>query len=214
MSAYHGLLDSIGFRGSRHSKLHQQNYLLPDPWVTHLLLHDLHDYDPGLSPSPNRDDKVSKDWVEMDIHRNGYNIFIFAQAECQLTLICASLPFLQHFFAPRPTVPVVSHSSSDMQRQSITSRLSDFVRSSVKCFSSPGSIETNPSTPLPREAAIPEWELEALQSPGGTFRPSIETTYERYRKGDFGPPVPPKDLGDWLEVYRRDHGQMIRGYPF
>ena len=68
MSSYNGLLDGIGFHGCRYSKLHQQNYLLPDPWITHLLLYGLHNYDTGLSSSPHRNDEVSKDWVEMDFH--------------------------------------------------------------------------------------------------------------------------------------------------
>ncbi|KAF1848224.1 uncharacterized protein K460DRAFT_403519 [Cucurbitaria berberidis CBS 394.84] len=143
---------------------------------------------------------------------NGYNVFVCAQTECNLALICASLPFLQPLFAPRRPIPIIfDHPNGNDRRDLVMSRVGSFVNSSIKRLHSRNVDDANP---LPPVAEIPEWEFDALRSPGGTIRPSIETTYERYTKGEFGPPVPPKDLGDWLEVYRQQHGQMVRGYPF
>ncbi|KAF1834828.1 hypothetical protein BDW02DRAFT_319281 [Decorospora gaudefroyi] len=74
-----------------------------------------------------------------------------------------------------------------------------------------GQRNTASLTPLPLREPSPEPAFEFPTSPPGTIRPSIEMTYERYTQGAFGPPVPPKDLGGWLEMYRRDHGEITRG---
>jgi hypothetical protein len=61
----------------------------------------------------------------------------------------------------------------------------------------------------PRPPLRPERGFESPTLPLGTIRPSIERTYERYTQDDFGSPVAAKDLGGWLDVFRRDHGQGV-----
>lgn len=141
---------------------------------------------------------------------NGFNVFVFAILESQFALLFASLPFLHHWVAPHTSVHDTHQSNGIMRRESIRNRSGRIIGALFH----PDAHNPCTSTAPPQPVEVIVHDLEAFNSPEDTVRPSIETTYERYAQGQYGPPVPPKDLGHWLEAYRRDHGQMVRGYPF
>ncbi|KAF2687902.1 hypothetical protein K458DRAFT_485078 [Lentithecium fluviatile CBS 122367] len=145
---------------------------------------------------------------------NGFNVFVCAQLECQLAIICASLPSLHTYFTPNPSVPIVYY-TNNTKHGSIVSRVSSSLSSQIRRLSmartaSPKNAHV--SEPRPRAVEIPQWEFETLESPryaGCSVSPVDEITYEQYVRGQFGPPAPPKDSRALFDQYRREHGEMF-----
>ncbi|KAF2877873.1 hypothetical protein BDV95DRAFT_556214 [Massariosphaeria phaeospora] len=146
---------------------------------------------------------------------NGFNVFIWAQLECHLALICASLPFLQRYSSLYPSVPIVFANPNGKDRHdSVISRVSSSLSGRIKQLSSgrSNSVRNAPiSEPRPPAVEIPEWEFETLESPRRVYAssPVDEFTYERYVLGMYGPPAPPKDSRDVFDQYRRQHGEIV-----
>jgi hypothetical protein len=145
---------------------------------------------------------------------NGFNVFVCAQLESQLALICACLPYLRQYLVPEPSVPIVFYDNT--KHDSVISRVSSSLSGQIKRLplvrtSTPRVLEI--SRPIPQMMEIPAWEFAALESPrfvGSTapVSPVDEISYEQYVRGQFGPPAPPKDSQAYFDQYRREHGEM------
>jgi len=142
---------------------------------------------------------------------NGFNVWVCAQLESQLAIICASLPFLRAYLIPNPSVPIVLYTNS--KHDSVISRVSSSLSGQIRRLplvrtTTPRIVEI--SRPIPQTLEIPAWEFEAFESPRsvGSLRnasspglanspapvpPADEISYEQYVRGQFGPPAPPKD---------------------
>jgi hypothetical protein len=158
---------------------------------------------------------------------NGFNVWICAQLESQLAIICASLPSLRSYLIPDPSVPIVFYTNS--KHDSVISRVSSSLSGQIKRLplvrtTTPRILEI--SRPIPQTVEIPAWEFEAFESPRSTgslrypnspiyanspapVSPLDETSYEQYVRGQFGPPAPPKDSRLFFDQYRREHGEIV-----
>ena len=130
---------------------------------------------------------------------NGYNVFIWSQLECQLSLMATSIPYLQRYVSQYPSTPIVYIKPSAKERiDSVFSRVSSSLRFTRS--TSPRTIDI----PTPQIVEMSEWDSYAMESPRSAYLPAEEFTYDRYVKGMFGPPPPPKIF----HQYPREHGEM------
>ncbi|KAF2640264.1 hypothetical protein P280DRAFT_31958 [Massarina eburnea CBS 473.64] len=148
---------------------------------------------------------------------NGFNIFVCSQMECQLAIICASLPYLRHYSNHNPSLPMVLYTDSNKD-DSIISRVGSSLSGQIKRLpfprrnSSPRELQISSPRPQSRHAETPEWEFETIRSPRhpvSPVSPADEITYAQYVRGNFGPPAPPKDNRALFEEYRRERGVFI-----
>ncbi|KAH7118798.1 hypothetical protein B0J11DRAFT_76877 [Dendryphion nanum] len=144
---------------------------------------------------------------------NGFNVFVWAQLECQLAIICASLPFLQRYFAQYRGTPIVFvNRDPNSRNDSVMSRVGSSLSGQIKRLpfgrsSSPRQLEISKPRPHPPAVEIPEWEFETLAA--SPKSPEDEQNYDRYLAGRYGPPVPPKDSRELFDQYRREHGEIV-----
>lgn len=145
---------------------------------------------------------------------NGYNVFVWAQLECQLAIICASLPFLQRYFSQYRGAPVVfvNRDNQNSRNDSVMSRVGSSLSGQIKRLpfgrsSSPRQLEISRPRLQPHASEIPEWEFETFAA--SPKSPEDEINYDRYLAGRYGPPVPPKDSRDLFDQHRREHGQIV-----
>ncbi|KAF2200785.1 hypothetical protein GQ43DRAFT_60387 [Delitschia confertaspora ATCC 74209] len=142
---------------------------------------------------------------------NGFNVFVVSQLECQLTLICASLPFLQRYIIRSSAR---SPSSTSSRRDSVLSRIGSSLSGKIRRplpvrHRNVREIEISAPRAAPR---IPEWEFRTLGPV--TTPPRTRSTspldvhdYDRYLAGQYGPLPPPKDSKDLFDQYRKErHG--------
>lgn len=139
---------------------------------------------------------------------NGFNVFVWSQLECQLSLVAASFPYLQRYVSQYPSVPIVYIYPDGKERidsviDSVLSRVSSSLRFTRS--TSPRNVDIS----TPQMVEIPEWEFDTLESPRPVHSPLEEITYDRYVQGRFGPPAPPKDSREIFYQYRREHGEMV-----
>lgn len=142
---------------------------------------------------------------------NGFNVFVWSQLECQLSLAAASLPYLQRFVPQYPRLPMTyvrpnrkARSDSTMSRVS-SSLFNQIRRLPLVRSSSPRNMTSS----QPQMVEIPEWEFDALQIHGAVHTPLDENTYDRYVQGQYGPTPPPKDSREIFYQYRREHGELV-----
>ncbi|KAF2001441.1 hypothetical protein P154DRAFT_619451 [Amniculicola lignicola CBS 123094] len=143
---------------------------------------------------------------------NSFNVFVYAQIECHLSLICASVPFLHRYFLQYPRVPIVYSAPQGKNRSdSVVSRVSSSLSGQIKRSLHLGRKQTQQQAEISRPQAveIPEWEFQALESPRAARFPVNGEEYDRYVAGRYGPPAPPKDSRTLFEQYRREHGEMV-----
>ncbi|KAF2195321.1 hypothetical protein K469DRAFT_649142 [Zopfia rhizophila CBS 207.26] len=143
---------------------------------------------------------------------NGFNIFVWSQLECQLSLICASVPFLQRYFSQYPSAPILYISRDSKERNdSVISRVSSSLSGQIKrtLHIRRSSSPRQASISMPQPVEIPEWEFETLQSSSAMNSPVDIDIYDRYLAGKYGPPPPPKDSKDLFDQYRREHGELV-----
>lgn len=119
---------------------------------------------------------------------NGFDVFVWSQLECQLSLVAVSIPYLYRSVLQYPSVPIVyTYPSAKERIDSAFSRVSSSLRFTRSA--SPRDIEIS----TPQMVEIPEWEFGSMDSPRPVHLPVEEITYDRYVRGMFGPPAPPKD---------------------
>ncbi|KAF2268419.1 hypothetical protein CC78DRAFT_613127 [Lojkania enalia] len=143
---------------------------------------------------------------------NAFMVFVWSDLECQLSLICASGPFLQRYLSEYPNVPIVyidpeSKSRSHSVVSRVGSSFSGQLRRSLpfRRSHSPRQVDIS----RPQAVEIPEWEFETLQSARLSNSPLDVETYERYLAGHYGPAPPPKDSRELFDQYRREHGEIL-----
>lgn len=110
-----------------------------------------------------------------------------------------SIPYLQRYVSQYPSAPVVYINHSVKERiDSVFSRVSSSLRFTRS--TSPRTIDIS----TPSVVKLPEWEFDAMESSRPAHLPVEDFTYDRYVKGMFGPPPPPKIF----HQYRREHTEM------
>jgi hypothetical protein len=145
---------------------------------------------------------------------NGFHLFISGQIECQLAIICASVPYIYIHLDSSRSIPIVFYTNNTKQ-DSVISRVSSSLSGQIRRLPfghKVGSTKPEISRPIPHAAEIPEWEfdmLEPRQHDDSRVSRVDSVKYEQYVRGQFGPPVPPKDSRMLFDEYRREHGGIV-----
>ncbi|KAF2115447.1 hypothetical protein BDV96DRAFT_646443 [Lophiotrema nucula] len=143
---------------------------------------------------------------------NSFSVLACALFECHLSLICASVPFMQRYLPHYRNTRVVfvipeSKARNDSVMSRVSSSVSGQIKRSFKRSNSPREMDISG----PQAVEIPEWEFQSLESPrtGPQRSPLDIISYERYLAGNYGPAPPPKDSRELFDQYRRAHGEIV-----